>query len=465
MGNNCTPEKRKEYAGKEPCVTDTEKKQALKEAEPNATLFKIIHSYKEKNELMRKELEEVKSKGEQDSVAQREVTQQNEKIMQELNEMKAILAKKERDLVKHQLEAALHSKASFLVNSESVAKLLKAGNLEKFNRSRKVKNAREKWVELELHNCQNTQKGFERGFMLLTYSDSKDSELSNRCQVITVSEKGVNIGDKFEGRNFVVRAQVGGDEKELVFACEDENEKNGWIKAFNYGFVQIEEEKKAMLKPFFLNVEFSKEELGIYVVEKFIESEELDLEEKQKIIDHYEDSKTKPKDKCNEAQGAEQVDTVEAKQNVETKTGHEKAERPCELQVTKITDSDLNGKGLVVKCVITAINGNIIRGLSYEKQVDIITKTKKPYTLTFTGPEYLQKKAVYKTTHPGILKELLADGDNQVKSAFDELIKGTRFREELDACDDKITAIGELLSCERRLTLVLQNVGMQEMQL
>jgi len=474
MGNHCTPEK-KDAGRKETCITDTETKQALKDAEPNAKLFKIIETYKEENEGMRKELEEVKSKGEQDVIAQRKAALQNEKIMQELNDMKAKLAKKEQALVKHQLQAALHSKASFLVNAESVAKLLKAGNLEKFNRNRKVKNAREKWVELELHNCQNTQNGFERGYMLLTYSDSKDSKLSNRCHVISVYNKGVHIGDKFTGRNFLVRAQVGGDEKELVFACEDEKARNEWVKAFNKGFMQIEEEEKDMNKPFFLNVEFSKEELGIYVVEAFLESQDQDLEEKQKIADYYEESSmTKLKTKPNEVHGAEdvkQVDTVEAKTNFETEIvdngalSSEDEGKPCELLVKEITDIDLLESGLVENCIITAINGITIRGMSYDKQVKILTRTKKPFTLTFTGPKYLKKKAVHKTTYPGILKELVVEGENPVKSAFDDLIKGTTFRKELDASEDRISAIGDLLSSERRLTTVLQNVGLQETQL
>lgn len=472
MGNNCTPEK-KEAGGNETYVTDTETKQALKEAEPNANLFKIIETYKQANEGMRKELEEVKSKGEQEIIAQREATQQSEKIMQELNTMKAKLAKKERALVRHQLEAALHSKASLLVNAESFAKLLKAGNLQKFNRNRKVKSAREKWVELELHNCQNTQNGFERGYMVLTYSDSKDSKLSNRCQVISVDEKGVHIGDKFKGRNFLVRTQVGGVVKELVFACEDEIVRNDWVKAFKNGFLQIEVEEKDMNKPFFVNVEFSKKELGIYVVEAFLDSKEQDLEEKQKIPDYYE-STTKLKTKPSEAQGAEeakQVDTAEAKQNVETEIvdkgllSSEDYGQPCELLLKQITDNDLYETGLVENCVVTAINGVTIRGMSYDKQVNIITKTKKPFTLTFTGPKYLKKKAVHKTAYPGILKELVADGENPVKSAFDELIKGTTFRKELEASDDKMTAIGELLSSQTRLTTVLQNVGLQETQL
>merc|ERR1719204_177228 len=391
---------------------------------------------------MRKELEEVKSIGEQDIIAHRKATQENETIMQELNAMKAMLEKKERAIVRLQLQNALQSIASCQVNAEVVVKILKAGKLQKFNRNRKVKSSREKWVQLKLHDHQITKNGFERGYMLLTYSDSKDAKLSTRCQVISLS-----YGDK----DFLVGALVGGVEKELFFLCADENERNDWMEAFNDGFLQIE--GPDLNKLFYLNVEFSKEKLGFCIAEVFLESDDQDLEEKP--------------NEASVVEAAKRENTVEPKQNAETKTEDEGTlsslnnGQPCELHVKKITDSDLYETGLVEGCVITAINQITIRGMSYEKQVDMITKTKKPYTLTFTGPLYLKKKANQTTAHPRILKELVAHGDNYVKSAFVDLIKGTTFRKEFEESDDKIKEIEELLSNQRRLTALLQNVRMQ----
>jgi len=466
MGNHCTPV-REVVNGTN--ITETETKQALEDAEPSEKLVKIIDSYKEANEGMKKALEEVKRKGEQDQIAQREATIQNEKIMEELNAMKAMLAKKEQALLKHQLEAALHSKANYMVNSDSVAKLLKTGILEKFTR-RKVKNSKEKWVELELHNCQNTQNGFRPGYMLLTYADKKDSKISHRCHVDSVDREGASIGDKFRGRNFLVRGVVGGVKKELIFTSTDERVRNDWVDAFTHGFTQIEDEKRDMNKPFFLNVEFTKEKLGIFVVEVLMESKEEYPEEKQKIAVRNEESKTAAKE-AQLADDAKQAHATDTKQSVENESmdppgpSSDEDGGPCELLVKEITDNDLFKRGLVERCVISAINGKRIRGMSYDKQVWYITKTKRPYTLTFTGPKYLKKKAVQTTTYPGILKKLVADGENDVKSAFNDLIRGTTFRKELESTDDKASLIGELLSNQRRLTAVLQNVGVQEMQL
>jgi len=276
MGQACGPENR----GKDKMIVvlkDTEKKKALEEVGPSEKLTKIIHTYQAENAKMRKELDLFKNKDEQDIIAREEATQQNEKIMHELAHMKAMLAVKDQTLVKHQLVAALYKKATSLVSSESVAKLLKEGKLEKFARNRKAKSGKEKWVKIELHNCQHTQSGFERGYMMLIYSDSRDSQLSNRCQIISLNTKVANVDDKLKGRNFLVRALVGGVEKELFFACTDEKLRNEWVEAFNSGFFQIEEEEMDMRKPFFLTVQFSNDKLGIRIEEKVLGSKQEDL--------------------------------------------------------------------------------------------------------------------------------------------------------------------------------------------
>jgi len=465
MGNNCTPGESK--SKKDIVLTENETNQALKEAEPNEKLSEILEKYKQENEGMKKELEEVKRKGQEDVMLQKQASEKNEEILKELNATKSILAEKEKALLKHQLEAALHSKASSLVDLGCVAKLLKKGTLEKYNSNRTVKSVKEKWVELELHNCQNTKNGFERGYMLLTYSDSKDSKLSNRCQVIGVDGEGADIGDKFKGRNFKVRVLVGGNSKELVFICIDEKVRNDWVETFKDGFEQIEEEDKDMHEPFFLEVEFTKQKLGIYVVEVFLDSKENDLEEKQMIVDDNEESKTIPNDVL-KAEEAKQGDAVETEQDVGLEAIDEGSlhseSLPCELLVKRITDIDLYATGLAPKCVLVAINGIQIRGMSYDKQVGYLYNTKKPYTLTFCGAKYLFKKTV--SPIEGILKELVTDGDNPVKSAFGDLLKGTEFQKELEKADDKGQMIGDLLSSHRRLTSVLEKVGVQqEMQL
>merc|ERR1719233_2088406 len=253
--------------------------------------------------------------------------------MEELAAMRALVEEKNRALVKHQLEAALHSKATSLVTSESVAKLLKEGTLEKFTRSRKAKKAKEKWVQIEMHTCQNTEDGFERGHILLIYSDTKDSQLSTRCTIISVDGDGTNVGDKYTGRNFLVQAIVGRENKEIVFACDDEEMKKEWVGALNRGLLQIDEEEKEMNKPLFLKVEFSKEKLGIRVEENVLESKQNNLEKEEKVA-------------------TERSDVSKEEQKAETTKGADT--EGCELVVKKITDNDLYKAGLVLDSIIIA---------------------------------------------------------------------------------------------------------------
>merc|ERR1719245_730450 len=280
----------------------------------------------------------------------------------------------------------------------------------------------------------------------------KESQLSTRCKIISVDADGTDVGDKYKGRNFIVQAIVGRENKEIVFACDDEEMKKEWVGALNRGFLHMEEEGKEMTKPLFVKVEFSKAKLGIRVEENILESKQ----------DNLDDEKV----------ATERSDVQEVEQKTETIPADEGSKvadnegKPCELIVKKITDTDLYKAGLAENCIIIAINGIHIRGMSYEKQVDYLTSTEKPFTLSFTaGPEYHEKKVGQTTAYPGILKELLANDDNTVKTAFDELIKGTPFEMELNASDDKVTAIAELLSNQRRLTAMLQNVTLQQAEL
>jgi len=446
MGQTCSPKKIEDENGSH--RKDTALKNDAEQAQPHEKLKYIITAYQEENEKLKRELSYVKSKRSDDTEAQNEATQQNEKIMEELAAMRALVEEKNRALVKHQLEAALHSKATSMVSSESVAKLLKEGFLQKFTRSRKAKSAKDKWVQIEMHTCQNTKNGFERGHVLLIYSDSKDSQLSTRCKVISVDGDGTDeVGDKYKGRNFLVQAIVGRENKAIVFACDDEEMKRAWVGALNRGLLHIEEEEKEMNKPLFLKVEFSKEKLGIRVEENILESKQNNLEKEEKVA-------------------TERSDVREGEQKAETTKGADTEGKPCELVVKKISDNDLSKAGLALESIIIAINGIHIRGMSYEKQVGFLTNTEKPFTLSFsTGPEYLATKVGQTTAYPGILKELLSLDDNAVKTAFDELIKGTPFEMELNASDDKVTAIAELLSNQRRLTAMLQNVTVQHAEL
>lgn len=438
MGNACTPEKNTEESGQ---ATDMEiKEEDLEAAEPSEKLTKIINTYQADNEKMRREIESMRQQDEEETKARKEQAAQNEKVMNELSTMKAMLEERSRALVKHRLEAALHSKATSMVASETFTKLLKSGIIEKFGRAGKAK-AKEKWVEIHVHSPQSTPDGINKGFLILTYADSKESQVSNRCQIIQVNQEELKVNAKLQRRSFSLEVISSGADKELVFACEDEKTKEEWVRACNDGLERVEEEYDSLRtaeEDTIIEVEFTKPKLGIRVEEKILKS------------GYATDEKSAQADK-----GDEKVnDIVSASDSVEQK------EKPCELFVKKIKDQDLVASGLTEGCVLLTINDKNLRGLTYSEQVGMFSKTEKPFTIAF-----LKKKSNLLTTFPGILKELFTDGDNAVKSAFYDLVKGTPFGIELDKSEDKIVTITELLSNQRRLTAVLQNTIIQEAEL
>merc|ERR1719245_2093881 len=144
---------------------------------------------------MRQELETMKNKDEEDSEARELQAAMNDKMVRELSEMRTLMQQKDRELMKHRLEAALHSKASSIVTSEAVTKLLKAGSMQKL-KGRKNKS-KEQWVEIYLHSAQATSDGIDKGSLMLTFADNKDARQTNRCQILQVKEEG-NVAAKFE---------------------------------------------------------------------------------------------------------------------------------------------------------------------------------------------------------------------------------------------------------------------------
>jgi len=401
-------------------------------AQPSEKLTNIINTYQAENERMQQELEKMKNKDEEDSEARMLQAEQNEKMVRELSEMRKLMQQKDRALMKHQLEAALHSKATSIVTSETVTKLLKAGNMPKL-KGRKLKSkSKEQWVEIYLHSAQATSDGVKKGSLMLTFADNKDARLANRCQILQVKQEE-NVGAKFKGKAFSLDVFSSGEETQIVFACDDEKSMEDWIKVCNEGLAMIEEEYGSLQteSDVFFDVEISKPKLGIRVEEKTIEIES-GVDEK----------------------------VAEAANSDGVATDADEYEQPCELVVKMITERSLIASGLTPECVVTAINGENIRGMPYSKQIGLFESTKKPYKITF-----LRRKSAQRTAFPGILKELVSEGDNEVKSTFYALVKGTQFGIELDKSEDKTATITELLSNQRRLTALLQNTQIQEAEL
>jgi len=388
-------------------------------------LTNIINLYQEENEKMKKELESRKNRDEADTQERKEQAAQNDEIMKELNAIKSLMEEKDRALLKHRVEAALHSKATSMVTSETVTKLLKAGTMEKFVRIGKSK-VKTKWVEIHIHCAKITPNGVSKGCVMLTYADTKGAQVSNRCQITRVKDEGLNVGDKFKSKAFSV--EVAGADKDLAFACEDCKTKEEWIKAFNDGFVMVEDEFRTLKvteSDFLFDLEISKPKLGIRIQEKAIKTES----------------------------------TSDEKKCIEAGTATDEKEKPCELVVVGITEDSLLASGLTTGCIIKAINGMNLRGLTYTQQVGMFQSTKKPYTITF-----IKKKSARETAFPGILKKLVSNEDNAVKSAFYDIVKGTQFGIELDESENKVATITELLSNKLRLTAVLQNTTVEELE-
>jgi len=431
MGNSCAPSKPDESL--KPADVDVKEEEAIERtAQPSEKLTNIINTYQADNERMLQELEKMKNKDEEDLEARKLHAEKNKKMVRELSEMRALMQQKDRALMKHRLEAALHSKATSIVTSEAVTKLLKAGNMQKL-KGRKTKNkSKEQWVEIYLHSAQLTPDGINKGYLILTFADNKDARLANRCQIFQVKQEE-NVGAKFKGRAILIDVFSSGEDSQIVFACDDEKSMEDWIEVCNEGLAIIEEEFGSLQTEgdVFFDIEISKPKLGIRVEEKTIETESG--------VD----------EKVAEAANSDDVD-IEA----------EEKEQPCELVVKTISDESHIASGLTPDCVVSAINGTNIRGMAYSKQIGLFGSTKIPYKITF-----VKRKTTHRTAFPGILKELVSEGDNEVKSTFYELVKGTQFGIELEESEDKTATITELLSNQRRLTALLQNTRIQEAEL
>jgi len=232
-----------------------------------------------------------------------------------------------------------------------------------------------------------------------------------------------------------------------------------------------------MTELFSLQIEFSQEKLGFRVEELLVEKKlvddlvlvdlkhEKDCEKAVKAIlkaeEKTEEAILKAEEKTEEmvedekmcGEIKEKLETVEIARGTDfTKT----AGKPCELLVTAISDRELLSKGLILYSTVRKVNEVALEGKSFAEQVDILTTTDRPFVLTFTGPVYLQK---FTTAYSSILKDLVAEEENTIKSIFYTMVKGTVIEEELKAHGKHCTTpIKALLSNRGRLVTLLQNL-------
>jgi len=464
MGNTCAPDQH-EY-------------DVVRDMEPSERITAIINRYQAENQRMEKELEELKSESAESRQAHVEKTKQNLKLVQEMNLIKTLVSKKDRSLVRHLLEAALYSTATSLISEESISKKIIEGQLQKFGRAGKTKS-KGKWVEMFLKCGQGNRNQFTKGHVMIVWADSKESKVSSRGRVIEVKEEASNVNRSLHGRTFSIVAIVKGEEKELVFTCDNEESKQSWLQACKESLAQIEEEEKYMTELFTLQIEFSKEKLGFRVEERLVEKKLIDDKIKNdsdqkedktvetEDVEHEEDCEKAVKATLKAEEKTEE--TVEDKKISEDKNEkHDIVEigsgnnftktegKPCELLVTSISDPELLSKGLILYSTVRKINEVALEGMSFAEQVNILTTTDKPFVLTFTGPVYLKKST---SGYSSILKDLVAEGENTIKSLFYTMVQGTVIEEELKAYGkDCATPIKELLSNRGRLVTLLQNL-------
>jgi len=422
---------------------DTEEGRDTADEVPNSDrITKIINDYQADNEMLRSELEEMKS---QKETAEREdKAKQNDDVIKELEKMKALMETKDRALVKGRVEAALLTKANTLL-SETTTRVFIKGDLkhqvpEGSTKSKSEKNA---WVEVHLTEGEIVEDDFKEGYVTLVYSDSKDAETSKKCKI-------VDIADGVSEKEF----SVVGSEAELLFACETDEQRINWVKCINDALTAASKPPESMTEVFTLKLQFTKDKLGIRVEEEIVETTEIDV--KEQVADESANEEAEQKVDDSEAKIAEVEDAKAA-------TGDSNSEEelideePCQLIVTKITDEDLSAGGLKLDCAVIAINDTSLIGKGYSEQLELLRTTPKPFTLSFRGKKIRREQTKEKTGYSSILKELVADDENSVKRAFYDLVKGTPFERELQSSDDKVATITNLLGNQRRLMALIHN--------
>jgi len=463
-------------------IVDTEKvdneaptKEAEK-ADPSESFSLLIQNWQDENAKLKQQLETRKA---ENKATYEKKTKQNEKVMKELNEMKERLEKKDVALAKGRLEAALRSTATKMRADETTTRMCFKGKL--LQRSGFSKTKRAKWVELFvfLPKADQFDQGdeFEAGYVMLTYSDNKDSQATNRVQVLEV------VPGKADSSKLVtlsLKVSSEGNEKVLEFICENDNDKKIWIENILDALDEVQRAFARKFEPVPLTIEFSKERIGIRVEERAIQDNGYEVKSSDllfipqstsfglaKEIAEIHQSKASDtlskhpatipeKEVVGGANG--QIPTDHSSQTVDNQPLH--GNPPCELFVKKIMDEELKAKGLQENFALRSINDIQLIGMTYTEQIALMRTMIKvpPYTITFIGRKFQKKKSVQKNGYVSILNELVADGDNAVKKAFQELIKGTKFESELSQSNSRVDAIKGLLGNQRRLMALLQNL-------
>merc|ERR1719285_1290579 len=339
--------------------------------------------------------------------------------------MKTLMETKNKALVRGRLEAALLSKATSLLADNSSTRQYMKGELKHHYRTgiTKALTKKDKWVEIYMIEGELEANDYKPGCVMLMYANAKDGQTSNRCWILDLT-----VDESQKDLIFTVHVHAEGSTKDLVFECETEEQRGIRVEEYILDFTEVDE--------------------------KVIESPETPDNDEDGKTENVSDKETEEGD----------ADKVLSSDNQEREEQNSK-ELPCQLVVNNVKDKDLAAAGLVENCLVIAINDTKLVGMLYSEQLKLLTTTPKPFVLTFTGKNFLRQQSSQKYGYTSILKELVADGENSVKNAFYELVKGTPFEQELQSSDDQVTTITDLLGNQRRLMALLQNVQVQEVEL
>jgi len=471
MGGTCAPGEHEEE-GHEECNMDAEG-----EEETIENFTKIINSYQAENDALHKQLEEYKQGVDEEAAEDKEEkAKQNEAVVKELEAMKALVKTKDALLLQGRLEAALLSKATTMLAIETKSKLCMKGMLKNIYRSGMKKSRKPKWVEVHVSEGELLPNDYVSGFVTLTHSDSADSAVSNRCKV------GDVVYQEGKGKEllFTVKVTLQNSTKDLVFACESSEEREDWVTNLKSALAQVKEAYDAMHEEITFSITFDKEKLGFRVQENMISIADVvqtkEIEEKVETKDEgvaetavkkVEDVAEVVEDAVEKTEKAAEkvVKEVEAEAVKESKEEEQKKEPPCLLTVSDVLDPSLISLGLKSKVELRLLNEIVLPGKGYGEQLGLLQTTPKPFDITFAIMGFVNKSSNQEHGYTSILKELVDEEENSVKNAFNILIKGTPFEEELNATDDKISCITALLANQRRLLALIQNCQVNEIEL
>jgi len=463
MGGTCSPS---QGETQEEVQQDVDASVERQESSVGEDFSMLITSYQTENLKLKRQLKEHRIRDQNNTVDIEERARQNEELINELAAMKELAERKDRALVRGRLEAALRSKATNLRSIESKTRLCIEGTLQHHHRSGLTKSKKVKHVEVLLTEGELEINNYTIGYVMLTYADSKGAQTAKRCEIVGVAEES-----KTKETTFALSVRSEGSTKEVVFTCETVEQKDEWVKCIGNALDEIRTTYEDMHKEFTVKLQVSKEKLGIRVEEIPIDHGEIDEKAKDasdKVDGAMIEAAREIEIEQKKAAGCPEKVVKELEQaNIKAleKDEQKKQEKPCELIVAKIYDEDHIKGGLHVNCVMRAINDIKLVGMLYPDQIALLRDTPKPYTITFTGKNLLKKKAVPTHTYFSIFKELVADGENPVKKSFHELVKGTQFEKELKSSNNQVATIKALLSDQRRLMALLQNLPVQRMEL